>query len=205
MGMGVKWGWRVGLGLLAATTVALIPAGMAFATTSPKTSSSSSTSTSSTSTSSSTGTSTSTITTAPTTTTTTYGGSPTTFSFSGALHGTLHITPRNNCAGAGNGGATLDEVSGSLGGSKGKTWSIIIYAPRDGTWKYVKHPKHGLETFSFVIETPGKKTVFSWADTGGSMTTNGGKGTANLTLSGRTGGAKGTVHVKGSWNCPVET
>jgi hypothetical protein len=69
----------------------------------------------------------------------------------------------------------------------------------------VNNPKHGLETFSFVIETPGKTTVLSWVDTGGSMTTNGSKGTVNLTLTGRTGGAKDTVHVKGTWDCPVTT
>lgn len=43
----------------------------------------------------------------------------------------------------------------------------------------------------------------SWADTGGTLTIDGGKGSVNLVQSGRTGGAHGTVHVKGSWDCPV--
>src|SRR5271155_1733736 len=98
MGMGVKLGWRVGLGVLAALTVALIPAGIAFATTSGKTpASSTSTSTSQSNSTSTTATSTANP---PPTTTTTFGGAPTTFTFTGALKGTLHIIPMDNCSAA---------------------------------------------------------------------------------------------------------
>jgi hypothetical protein len=109
-----------------------------------------------------------------------------------------------NCSSAGKAGATLDTISGKLGGGgNSHVWHITVYTPSTGKYKYVKNPKGGLEKFSFVLETPGKTQAKSWADTGGTLTNNGGKGTVNLVLSGRTGGAHGTVHVKGSWDCPV--
>ena len=123
------------------------------------------------------------------------------FTFSGTLTGTLQLVPNDNCGGSAGGETQLDTIMGKLKGSKTDQWTIIVITPKNGTFK-VKPATTGLAGSTVTLETPGKNSALSWDASKGSITVNGSSGSFNVTVKGTTGGAKGTVMIKGSWACP---
>jgi hypothetical protein len=123
------------------------------------------------------------------------------FTFSGGLNGTLKLIPADDCGGSSGGETQLDSIVGKLKGSKTDQWTIIVIAPKNGTFT-IKPATTGLASSTVTLETPGKNVALSWDATKGSITANGNSGSVNVTLKGTTGGASGTVKIKGSWDCP---
>jgi hypothetical protein len=124
-----------------------------------------------------------------------------TITFTGSLRGVLHVVANDDCAGASGTSVQLDAIQGKLKGSSTSQWTIIIVAQHAGTSTI----KRSIGANSFVLETPGQSLVKSWEATSGSFTTKGSTGSANVTLVGATGGASGTVHLNGRWDCPAST
>jgi hypothetical protein len=124
-----------------------------------------------------------------------------TFTFTGSLRGMLHVVPDDDCAGASGTSVQLDTIEGKLKGSNTSPWTIIIAAQHAGTSTI----KRSSGANSFVLETPGKSFVKSWEAASGSFTTKGSTGGTNVTLVGATGGATGTLHLTGRWDCPAST
>lgn len=122
------------------------------------------------------------------------------FTFSGGLTGTLKLVTNDDCGGSAGGETQLDDIAGKLKGSKTDQYTIIIIAPKNGT--FTVKPSSSGATSTVTLETPGKNEALSWDATKGSITVKGNAGSINVTLKGTTGGASGTVKIKGSWSCP---
>jgi hypothetical protein len=109
--------------------------------------------------------------------------------------------PKDNCGGSDAGGTQLDDIGGTLKGSKTDQWTLTIIVPKNGTFT-VKDAITGTASATVTLETPGKNNALSWDATTGSITVDGASGSLNVTTKGVTGGASGQVKIKGSWDCP---
>ena len=118
-----------------------------------------------------------------------YSGSMT---FSGALKGTLKITPTAACT-AGANGVQMGDFNTALSPSKSTNWAVTILVPGSGTFR-----KFQLGRVSFTLTTSGFK---GWVATSGSITVKGDTGKVNLVLGAHEGAATGVVKVKGQWSC----
>jgi hypothetical protein len=123
------------------------------------------------------------------------------FTFSGGLTGTLKLVPSVDCGGSAGGETQLDDIAGKLKGSKSDQWTLIVIAPKNGTFT-IKPASTGVTSETVTLETPGKNEALSWDATKGSITLKGSTGSLNVTVKGTTGGASGSVKIKGSWDCP---
>jgi hypothetical protein len=130
-----------------------------------------------------------------------------TFNFTGALVGSLKITP-NDCEGgvASSNGADFGDVVGKLKGSKADDWNIMIVTPKgDGTYKL----HHGHLAGVQVNPEPIRPPWWSWGNATGTLTVMGSTGNINAELSNANAGGSvpgavpvGNIHIVGSWNCP---
>jgi hypothetical protein len=112
--------------------------------------------------------------------------------FSGALKGTLKITPTAACT-AGANGVQMGDFNTKLSPSKATNWSVTVLVPGSGTFR-----KFQLGRTSFVLATSG---FTGWVATSGWITVKGDTGKVNLVLGAHEGAATGVVHVKGGWSC----
>jgi hypothetical protein len=116
-----------------------------------------------------------------------------TFTFNGALTGTLHVQPRYDCKGAGPAGVTLN-VPGQLGGSRSGQWVIQVVSLNNGTYALRASSVIGVT----VSDASGAQ---QWGlNPKGWLTVNGTSGTVTAGLSGTDGS---WVHVTGAWSCPT--
>lgn len=118
-----------------------------------------------------------------------YSGSMT---FTGALKGTLKITPTAACSASAN-GVQMGDFNKTLAPSKSTNWAVTVLVPGSGTFT-----KFQLGRVSFVLATSGFK---GWVATSGSITVKGDTGKVNLVLGAHEGAATGVVKVKGQWSC----
>ena len=127
-------------------------------------------------------------------------GSANAIAVSGALKGTLKVVPHVTCSGLNGGQETLSWNSAKLSPKKAQAWSVIFNkVPRPGTYKLV--PSTIMATKTNVVLMGG--IVYAWVSSAGKLTVGkgGNTGSINATLSLHEGTAKGTVYLKGSWNC----
>ncbi len=118
-----------------------------------------------------------------------YSGSMT---FTGALKGTLKVTPTAACTATSGHGVQMGDFHSKLSPSKATNWSVTVLVPHSGTFRTFK-----LGRTSFVLASGFK----GWVATSGSITVSGTTGKVNLVLSAHEGGTTGVVHVQGWWNC----
>ena len=119
---------------------------------------------------------------------TVYSGSMT---FSGALKGTLKVTPTAACTASAN-GVQMGDFNTKLSPNKATNWSVTVLVPGSGTFRKFK-----LGHTSFVLASG----FNGWVATSGLITVKGNTGKVNLVLSAHEGTATGVVHVKGAWSC----
>jgi hypothetical protein len=114
------------------------------------------------------------------------------FTFRGALTGTLEVTAAN-CT-AGSYGASLYS-SGKLKGVKTTTgWTIQVTSTKDGTFKLHQGKPPDVNVSS--------TSLHEWGfNANGTVTVDGSKGSVNTYLS-STNAPK--IHISGSWNCPSQ-
>jgi hypothetical protein len=127
----------------------------------------------------------------------------TTFSFSGAVSGTL-TTADGTCSGS---GGQYQFDGKLLKGSRATMWTVNVNTPsaKGGTWKKFPHNVAGVTNVSVVLQghTPSKD--YDWITKSGEITTSRTGGYINVilgpyhSLSGVPG--NGTVHLTGSWGC----
>jgi hypothetical protein len=119
-----------------------------------------------------------------------------TFNFTGALVGTLKITPQD-CEGnvASSNGAEFDNLMGKLRGSEANDWTIMIVTPKNGTYKL----HHGHLAGVQVNPDPMGPHPTAWGDATGTLTVKGSTGSINAELS----SATTKIDIIGSWNCPA--
>jgi hypothetical protein len=124
-------------------------------------------------------------------------GSTNVITVSGALKGTLKVVPNVTCSGLNSGQETLSWNSAKLSPKKAQAWSIIFNrVPRPGKWKL----STAVDKTNVVLMGG---IAYAWVSSGGSVTVGkaGSTGSINATLGLHEGVAKGTVYLKGSWNC----
>lgn len=120
------------------------------------------------------------------------GLSENTFVFSGALTGTLHIDPRQDCTGAGPVGVTLT-IAGQLQGSKAASWVVQVVSLNNGT--YTLRPG---SVIGVTVSDAAGDVQFGLAPHG-QLTVAGKSGSLEADL----GGIQGTqLHLVGAWDCP---
>jgi hypothetical protein len=127
----------------------------------------------------------------------------TTFSFSGAVNGTL-TTTNGTCSGS---GGQYQFDGKMLKGSRANMWTVNVNTPsaKGGTWKKLPHNVAGVANVSVVLQghTPSKD--YDWITKSGEITTSRTGGNVNVilgpdhSLSGVPG--NGMVHLMGSWGC----
>jgi hypothetical protein len=126
-----------------------------------------------------------------------------TFTFSGAVRGTVHL-PDGICAGS---GGQFKITGRTLMGFKAKRWTLNVNSPtaKGGTWKKFTPNALGSVAVSVVLQGQASAKVFDWITRSGRLTTSKSSGSLNVvlgpdhSLSGVPG--SGTVHVTGSWGC----
>lgn len=126
------------------------------------------------------------------------------FSFSGSLKGTLHGSA---CSGSASVGGEF-VFSGSLKGTKGDSWAVNVNIGPGKAGTYSAKPKaSGIAQASIVLSGGTSSKTYNWLSTSGTITATLTTGSVKVTLgpdrnnvTGLIG--KGTIHVKGSWNCP---
>lgn len=115
-----------------------------------------------------------------------------TFTFTGALSGSLRVQPRQDCDGAGPAGVTLS-VPGELQGSRSQAFVIQVLSLNNGSYN--------LRPGSVIgVTISAASGVQQWGlNPRGTLTVNGTSGTVNA-------GLQGTddtwLHVIGAWSCP---
>lgn len=127
----------------------------------------------------------------------------TTFTFSGALTGTLHM-PNGPCAGSG-GQFSFDGKK--LKGSKAKSWTLNVNSPSSngGSWTKFSLSSDDAPGASVVLQGKISTKDYDWITKSGRITTARNSGSLSVTLvpdhslSGAPG--VGTVHLSGSWGC----
>lgn len=127
----------------------------------------------------------------------------TTFSFSGAVSGTL-TTANGTCSGS---GGQYEFDGKMLKGSRASMWTVNVNTPssKGGTWKRFTHNVDGVTDVSVVVQGHTASKDYDWITKSGEITTSRTGGNINVmlgpdhSLSGVPG--NGTVHVTGSWGC----
>lgn len=116
-----------------------------------------------------------------------------TFTFSGALSGSLHVLPKADCDGAGPVGVTLT-VPGQLQGSRAGTWVIQVLSLQNGTYNLRPSSVIGVTISDLSGDV-------QWGlDQHGTLTVAGATGTVTADL---TGTAGTSLRVVGAWSCPA--
>lgn len=115
-----------------------------------------------------------------------------TFTFTGALSGSLHLLPKQDCLGAGPVGVTLT-IAGQLVGSRASVWVVQVLSLNNGTY--------GLRPNSVIgVTISDQDGSLQWGlDQRGALTVAGTSGTVDAELSGTAGTQ---IHVIGAWSCP---
>jgi hypothetical protein len=129
--------------------------------------------------------------------------STTTFTFSGAVRGTVHM-PNGTCAGS---GGQFRIAGRMLKGVKAERWILNVNSPsaRGGTWKRFTANASGSVAVSVVLQGETATRDSDWITRSGTMSTAKSSGSLDVdlgpdhSLSGVPG--RGTVHVTGSWAC----
>ena len=127
----------------------------------------------------------------------------TTFTFSGAVSGTLDMS-NGSCTGS---GGQFEFDGRTLRGSKARTWTVSVNTPssKGGRWKKLTPNAAGVTTVSVVVQGQTTSKNYDWISKSGTITTSRSAGSINVTLgpdhslSGVPG--TGTVHLTGSWGC----
>lgn len=126
------------------------------------------------------------------------------FTFSGAVNGTLRIS-EPPCSEVGGYGGQLG-LYGSLKGSSIRQWQVDVNALKAGTYKSFKRGRNGVASASIVLSGATSTTDYWWISTSGELTTTKTSGKFKITLGPDTGAAsgvagKGTIHLSGSYKC----
>jgi hypothetical protein len=129
-----------------------------------------------------------------------------TFTFSGAVRGTLRIV--NDC---GESIAKTDQWQWNntpLKGSKATTWTIQMEVPKAGTYskhsEFVAKNAYTLPPVEITLTANAANSSYDWASDGGKITTTATSGKMKITevpYKPAPGSAKGTVHITGTWGC----
>jgi hypothetical protein len=127
----------------------------------------------------------------------------TTFSFSGAVSGTLTMANRT-CTGS---GGQYEFDGKMLKGSRASMWTVNVNTPsaKGGTWKKFPHNVVGVTNVSVVLQAHTSSKDYDWITKSGEITTSRTGGNVNVilgpdhSLSGVPG--NGMVHLIGSWGC----
>ena len=133
--------------------------------------------------------------------------SQTSFTFTGSVKGTL-TTPNTPCSEqiVTAQGATF-MLKGTLKGAPATQWTIMLYAPKAGTWKNFGQENGEGSNVTLIGAQSNGTTNWNWTSStkNGTITTTKTSGKVSVTLgpysSFRGKPGKGKVHVTGSWAC----